>query len=139
MTQVSDTGPSWPSCLISLPGYQRQMKYRHLDSSYSAFGENSWSNADGSIWLTAFVVKSMTQSSQFIEIDENDIARSVRWILDQQLEDGSFPRVGKVFSSYMKGGLSSGDNLVGLTAFIMIALQDAGIGDIAKGVKECSI
>ena len=119
------------------------MKYRHNDYSYSAFGESNSDDVDrrGSIWLTAFVIKSMAQSAQFISIDEKDVKNSVNWILNNQDEDGCFPQIGRTFSSYLKGGLKTGENKAGLTAFIMIALSEAAIiGDIGDDVHElCSI
>lgn len=36
-------------------GYQRELTFKRYDGSYAAFGN---SDADGSTWLTAFVVKS---------------------------------------------------------------------------------
>lgn len=104
------------------------MKYRHNDNSYSAWGENQYNNATGSSWLTAFVVKSMAQSSDFIVIDNDDIIRSARWLVSTQEENGCFPQVGRVFSSYLKGGLK-GDNPAGLTAFTLTALLEADLGD----------
>eukprot|EP00066_Takifugu_rubripes_P011155 XP_003979617.2 PREDICTED: alpha-2-macroglobulin-P-like [Takifugu rubripes] len=38
-------------------GYQRQLNYKHLDGSYSAFGIG-----DGNTWLTAFVVRSFEKA-----------------------------------------------------------------------------
>ncbi|XP_060595045.1 alpha-2-macroglobulin-like [Ruditapes philippinarum] len=122
-------------------GYQRQMKYRHNDNSYSAWGENRYGNATGSLWLTAFVVKSMAQSSAYIVVDKDDILRSARWLVSHQLDNGCFPQVGKVFSSYLKGGLG-GHNPAGLTAFTLIALVQADLGiefeyNINNGFHSC--
>lgn len=110
------------------PGYQRQMKYRHNDYSYSAWGENEYGNATGSLWLTAFVIKSMGQSSSYIDIDMDDIKASAEWIKSRQLETGCFPQVGRVFSSYLKGGYD-GENPAGLTAFVLIAFIEANLGE----------
>ena len=110
------------------------MKYRHNDYSYSAWGENSYGNATGSSWLTAFVVKSMAQSAPYITIDMGDVKKSVEFLIDTQREDGCFPKVGKVFSSYMKGGLADGDNIAGSTAFTLIALLEANVDHINKEV-----
>ncbi|XP_052279729.1 ovostatin-like isoform X1 [Dreissena polymorpha] len=110
-------------------GYQRQMKYRHNDKSYSAWGENEYGNATGSLWLTAFCIKTMAHSVKFIDIDKDDLRISGDWILSHQQADGCFPQVGTVFSSYLKGGLE-GDNKAGLTAFVLTALIDSGFKDI---------
>ena len=120
------------------------MKYRHNDFSYSAWGENSYGNATGSIWLTAFVVKSMAQSMPYITIDGEDVMQSMQWMMSTQLtgassgiKEGCFPQVGKVFSSYMKGGLADGENPAGLTAFVLIALLEAKV-DINVGTITCA-
>ncbi|XP_052791384.1 pregnancy zone protein-like isoform X2 [Mya arenaria] len=106
-------------------GYQRQLKYRHNDNAYSIWGENQYGNETGSLWLTAFVVKSMALSAKYVTIDEDDVNKSGLWILSHQQEDGCFPKVGKTFSSYLKGGLD-GDEVTGLTAFTLVALLEGG-------------
>ncbi|XP_055487408.1 LOW QUALITY PROTEIN: murinoglobulin-2-like [Leucoraja erinacea] len=40
-------------------GYQRQLTYKHLDGSFSAFGS---SDPEGNTWLTAFVLRSFLHS-----------------------------------------------------------------------------
>jgi hypothetical protein len=80
-------------------GYQRELNYRHTDGSYSAFGDT---DAEGSMWLTAFVVKSFAQARAYIYMDEDDLKVSMRWITKKQLENGCFPLVGKVFHKDMK-------------------------------------
>ncbi|CAB3382760.1 Hypothetical predicted protein [Cloeon dipterum] len=98
-------------------GYQRELKYRHDDGSYSAFGK---SDESGSMWLTAFVVKSFAQAREFIDVDQDDLKKSTDWILSHQLENGCFRQVGKLFHKAMKGGVS--ESPVALTAYILIAL-----------------
>jgi hypothetical protein len=80
-------------------GYQRELNYRHADGSYSAFGDT---DGEGSMWLTAFVVKSFAQARAHIYVDEDDLKVSMRWITKKQLENGCFPLVGKVFHKDMK-------------------------------------
>lgn len=78
-------------------GYQRELNYRHVDGSYSAFmGDKS------SIWLTAFVLKSFAQAANLIHIDEMQLTRTAMWITLNQLENGCFPVIGKVFHKKMK-------------------------------------
>ena len=76
-------------------GYQRQLTYRRHSGSYSAFGE---SDTSGSMWLTAFVLKSFAQSHRFIYIDPKELQMSKQWIISHQQEDGSFPPVGRVLN-----------------------------------------
>lgn len=105
-------------------GYQRQLKYRHDDGSYSAFGN---SNADGSMWLTAFVVKCFGQSLPFIDIDNEDLVKSLNWFRKRQLENGCFPKIGYTHSYYLKGGISKESNEAAMTAFVLIAMLEAGV------------
>ncbi len=91
---------------FSLPGYQRELTYRHGDGSFSAFGERDDS---GSMWLTAFVVKSFAQARPYIFIDDADLQRSVDWFKSKQLENGCFPQVRRA-----KGVFSAGASRRGL-------------------------
>lgn len=75
-------------------GYQRQLNYKLSDGSYSAFGEQ---DEKGSIWLTAFVVRYLSQAQKYIYIDKKDLETSVAWIMSHQLENGCFPVIGKVY------------------------------------------
>jgi len=77
--------------LLLLSGYQRELTYRHRDGSYSAWGE---ADEEGSLWLTLFVVRSFARAQAFIYVDPADLATSVNWIRDQQLENGCFRPVG---------------------------------------------
>ena len=86
-------------------GYQRELNYRHPDGSYSAFGPSSeqlGEPSQGSMWLTAFVVKSFAQARAIIHVDERDLKLSVKWIVRRQLDNGCFPVVGQVFHKDMK-------------------------------------
>ncbi len=48
---------------LMITGYQRELTYRRSDGSFSAFGE---SDESGSLWLTAFVLKSFSQAKDLI-------------------------------------------------------------------------
>ena len=115
------------------PGYQRELNYRHSDGSFSAFGEKD-SGSSGSVWLTAFVVKSFAQARRHIFIDEKDMSKSVTFLRRSQLENGCYRETGKVLSSYMMGGLGQGKRnkggeapLAALTAYVIVALLEAGL------------
>ena len=113
-----------------MKGYQRQLNYRHPDGSYSAFGPtDEESGTDGgSMWLTAFVVKSFAQARSLITVDERDLKLSVKWIVRRQLENGCFPVVGQVFHKDMKGGLREEDgSSSALTAYVLVALLESGV------------
>ncbi|XP_007461165.1 PREDICTED: C3 and PZP-like alpha-2-macroglobulin domain-containing protein 8 [Lipotes vexillifer] len=113
-------------------GYQRQLTYKHQDGSYSAFGERDES---GSMWLTAFVLKSFAQARSFIFIDPQELAAAKGWIVQQQRADGSFPAVGRILNKDIQGGIHG---TVPLTAYVVAALLEMGLaseeerGAIAK-------
>ncbi|GFY41170.1 pregnancy zone protein [Trichonephila inaurata madagascariensis] len=111
-------------CLSNMKiGYQRELNYRHKDGSYSAFGS---SDSEGSLWLTAFVVKSFGQARRFIDIDEKDLALSTSWLLEKQFENGCFEPTGRVLHKEMKGGLSEGEqSLAPLTAYVLVSLLES--------------
>ncbi|XP_068236577.1 alpha-1-inhibitor 3-like isoform X6 [Palaemon carinicauda] len=116
-------------------GYQRELKYRHGDGSYSAFGK---SDDSGSTWLTAFVLKSFAQARQYIQIDGNDIDMSRDWLKRKQMENGCFQSVGKVFHKGMKGGISGAGSPVPLTAYVLISLLESGEPHTSKAISEAA-
>ncbi|XP_037083775.1 ovostatin-like isoform X1 [Pollicipes pollicipes] len=99
-------------------GYQTQLRYRHRDGSYSSFGRD---DPEGSLWLTAFVVKSFKEASEYIVIDEESIKQSEQWLVQQQQDDGCFRPIGSVIHKELKGGTERGGPAA-LTAFVMLAL-----------------
>ncbi|PNI50716.1 CPAMD8 isoform 3 [Pan troglodytes] len=101
-------------------GYQRQLTYKRQDGSYSAFGER---DASGSMWLTAFVLKSFAQARSFIFVDPRELAAAKSWIIQQQQADGSFPAVGRVLNKDIQGGIHG---TVPLTAYVVVALLETG-------------
>ncbi|PNF16410.1 Murinoglobulin-1 [Cryptotermes secundus] len=115
-------------------GYQRELNYRHTDGSYSAFGDT---DAEGSMWLTAFVVKSFSQARGYIYVDEDDLKVSMRWITKKQLENGCFPLVGKVFHKDMKGGLTGETSSAALTAYVLISLLETGLPLPPSVISNC--
>jgi CD109 antigen len=105
---------------LMLTGYQRELTYRRSDGSFSAFGEN---DEDGSLWLTAFVLKCFSEAKGLIYIDDQILESAREWILSHQNTDGSFDSVGFVHHAEMLGGLKG---KTALTAFAGIALLQAG-------------
>ena len=100
-------------------GYNRQQKYNHPNGAYSIWGGKG--DKDGSTWLTAFVVKSFSEASKYIDIDINLMQRSVNWLMEGQMENGCFQKRGYVHSSYLQGGGSDSS----LTPFVVTALLEA--------------
>jgi len=115
---------------LMITGYQRQLTYRRSDGSFSAFGQ---SDQEGSLWLTAFVLKCFAQAKGLMYIDDTVLDEAADWITDHQNNDGSFDPVGFVHHQEMLGGLQ-GKNA--LTAFVAITLLEAGESSAAGKAVE---
>ena len=105
---------------LMITGYQRELTYRRSDGSFSAFGQ---SDDEGSLWLTAFVLKSFAQARDLIFIDDAILDEAIDWLKSYQNSDGSFEPVGFVHHQEMLGGLKG---KTALTAYTAIALMEAG-------------
>ena len=105
---------------LLLTGYQRHLTFRHSDGSFSVWGGDS---STPSIWLTAFTLKTLTEASNRIYIDQTVLDRAAQWIAGQQLSDGSFEASGFVHQPQLLAG-SSGKPA--LTAYVATALHAAG-------------
>ncbi|KAK3727995.1 hypothetical protein QZH41_015943 [Actinostola sp. cb2023] len=114
-------------------GYQRELTYKRKDGSYSAFGDR---DKEGSLWLTAFVLRSFSQARQFIFVDDEEIKFTTKWIVSKQLDTGCFKKHGKLFHKELKGGVSTP---VTLTAYVLISLLESKINPksdvIVKALK----
>ncbi|XP_068037834.1 alpha-2-macroglobulin-like [Anomalospiza imberbis] len=100
-------------------GYQRQLKYKHRDGSYSTFGPRY--GQVGNTWLTAFVLKSFAQARHHIFIEEKHIQDALNWLTQKQKENGCFRSSGTLLNNAMKGGVN---DEVTLAAYITIALLE---------------
>ncbi|XP_044265167.1 alpha-2-macroglobulin-like isoform X2 [Tribolium madens] len=110
-------------------GYQRILNYIHKDGSFSAFG---YHDPSGSMFLTAFVVRTLQHMKKLIYVDQKIIERAVLWILNHQLENGCFSTMSHVFQDM--GGTSSENSTAALTAYVIISLLDGDI-QIPENVK----
>ena len=122
---LEETGQIKPDVLakaehLMVTGYQRELTYRRADGSFSAFGD---SDPSGSLWLTAFVLKTFAQAEGLIFIDQEVLRSAAEWILRHQRSDGSFEPVGFLHHQELLGGLQGN---TALTAYVAIALQEAG-------------
>ncbi|GFS90047.1 alpha-2-macroglobulin, partial [Nephila pilipes] len=77
-------------------GYQRELNYRHYDGSFSAFGE---SDGEGSMFLTAFVLRSFYEAQRYITIDGSLLTSMQDWIIKRQQADGCFPNIGQIIDT----------------------------------------
>jgi CD109 antigen len=105
---------------LMITGYQRELTYQRSDGSFSAFGDN---DEQGSLFLTAFVLKCFSQAKGLIYIDSSILSQAESWITSHQNADGSFDPFGFVCHQDMMGGLKG---KTALTAYVAIALLEAG-------------
>jgi CD109 antigen len=105
---------------LMLTGYQRELTFRRSDGSFSAFGEN---DPQGSLFLTAFVLRTFAQARDLIFVDDGVLASAGAWIRQRQNPDGSFDPFGFLHHQDLLGGLSG---KTALTALVGIALHEAG-------------
>ncbi|RZC36886.1 pregnancy zone protein-like, partial [Asbolus verrucosus] len=110
-------------------GYQRILNYIHKDGSFSAFG---YHDPAGSMFLTAFVVRTLQEVKQFIYVDQRIIDRAVEWIMNHQLENGCFNTMLHVFQDM--GATSTENSTAALTSYVMISLLDGNI-EVPEPVK----
>nr|KAF6297422.1 complement C3 [Pipistrellus kuhlii] len=109
-------------------GYTQQLYYRQPNKAFAAY--QHWKS---STWLTAYVVKVFSLATNLIAIDSQVICGAVKWlILEKQRPDGVFQEDSPVGQPQMTGGLNDAEEKdVSLTAFVLIALQEAK--DICEG------
>ncbi|NXX18694.1 CO4 protein, partial [Podargus strigoides] len=99
-------------------GYTRLLEFQKVDGSYGAFKTNP-----SSVWLTAFIVKVLTRSREYISVQDSHIYNSISYLVDQQQADNSFHDHHPVLDRTMQGGIGSAEEDLALTAFVTIALQ----------------
>ncbi|XP_044851125.1 A.superbus venom factor 1-like [Mauremys mutica] len=111
---------------LIMQGYTQQMAYKKPDFSYSAFKARP-----SSTWLTAYVVKVFAMAKKLVPIENQVICGAVKWlILEKQKLDGVFQEDAPVIRGEMVGGYKGAEPDVSLTAFVLIALEEAK--DICK-------
>ncbi|XP_018411335.1 PREDICTED: complement C4-like [Nanorana parkeri] len=99
-------------------GYTRILQYRKQDGSYGA-----WLNRPSSTWLTSFVVKVMSLCRKYIDIDDEEIQKSVSYLITKQTKTGAFLETAPLIHKDMAGGVSGKNAEVSLTAYVLIALH----------------
>ncbi|MHB0980815.1 MAG: alpha-2-macroglobulin family protein [Thermoleophilia bacterium] len=88
--------------LLIITGYQRELTYRRDDGSFSAFGQ---SDPEGSLFLTAFVLKTFAQAKGLTFVDDAVLGEAAAWITSHQKPDGSFESVGFLAHQDLMGGV----------------------------------
>ncbi|XP_049540005.1 CD109 antigen-like [Anopheles darlingi] len=97
-------------------GYQNQMRYRKPNGSFGV-----WKHGGGSVFLTAFVGKSMKTAAKYIYVSDYQMSTAYDWLAKNQKPNGRFDEIGPVFHTDMQGGLRQG---LALTSYVMIAFLE---------------
>ncbi|NXN92969.1 CD109 protein, partial [Rhinopomastus cyanomelas] len=113
-------------------GYQRELLFQREDGSFSAFGNE---DPSGSTWLSAFVLRCFLEARPFIDIDQDVLVDTAKWIVRHQKLNGEFHEPGKVLHSDLRGGTS---NPVTLTAYIMSSLLELPDKQHAYAIKSAT-
>uniref|UniRef100_A0A8C7GNM5 Complement C3 n=1 Tax=Oncorhynchus kisutch TaxID=8019 RepID=A0A8C7GNM5_ONCKI len=102
-------------------GYEQEMAYRKPDGSYATYlYERSGT------WLTAYVVKVFAMANPFIVISKDVLCSAVKWlVMERQRPNGIFEESGKILTPSMMGDVLGKDVDDTLTAFVLIAMQEA--------------
>ncbi|GAB6025042.1 CD109 molecule [Chamberlinius hualienensis] len=111
-------------------GYQTELTYKRYDGSFSTFGNTDIS---GSVWLTAFVVKSFEMAKPYITIEPTVLQNAKEFILRSQTTDGSFNDTGRVVDN-IQGG--SALTPLTLTAYVIISFLETPSSDNAAYLKN---
>ena len=101
-------------------GYQKELTYQTDDGGFAAFG-----GAQGSLWLSAFVLSTFSGAREVRDIDEGVLARCAGMLISRQREDGSFTTDDFLIHQEMDGGL---DNAYSMAAYVTRALAEYADG-----------
>ncbi|XP_017476765.1 PREDICTED: alpha-2-macroglobulin-like protein 1 [Rhagoletis zephyria] len=98
-------------------GYQRMLGFRLNDGSYTTFHDKE-KRENGSVWLTAYVVRSLHQLQQFIKVDDALLDKSLQYLANRQVDNGSFVDVNNtIFGAERQQGIP-------LTAHVLLAFLE---------------
>ena len=102
-------------------GYQQELAYRHRNGGYSVFGE--YNDEEASTWLTAYVIRFFIKASRYVAIENRIIETGLEYLSKQQLEDGSFPYTGYLFTPAQ-------ENIYGVTAFVILTFLESPVSNL---------
>ncbi|XP_037554406.1 complement C3 isoform X1 [Dermacentor silvarum] len=98
-------------------GYQRQLSFRSKTGFFSKF-ENT---PPGSLWLTAFVTRTLCKARQYASIDDSVILSGLWWLLTQQKSRGVFREEWPYGEENILG---TEDKFTAMTAFVFITFVE---------------
>ncbi|KAI4881168.1 hypothetical protein NFI96_030503 [Prochilodus magdalenae] len=101
--------------------YNLELTFRKGDGSFAV-----WADKPSSTWLTAYVTKVFAMASDLITIEEKVLCNAVKWLIEKtQKSNGMFTEVATVYHGEMVGDVQGKDADASLTAFVLIAIQEA--------------
>nr|XP_056704329.1 ovostatin-like [Euleptes europaea] len=112
-------------------GYQRQLRYRLPDGSFSTFGNQF---EEGNLWVTVLTYKALAKGKEWIFVDDNVLDQALILIARKQGPDGCFRQTGDIFNNAVKEG--SNYSLL-LTAKVAASLLEAGRPSSYPVVQQC--
>lgn len=105
-------------------GYAKMLTFRKIDGSFSIFPDRE---SKSSLWLTAFVLRSLCQARKSVMIDEGVISSGLGYMLTQQNHDGEFRDKYELYDKQLLGGLTGP---VALTAYALLTLEECAEDDL---------
>lgn len=73
-----------------------------------------------SVWLTAYVAKTLIKAKKFVQIDENVIETALQYLVNVQDNEGRFQGKDDIFERF-------DDNDLSLSAFAVLALMESTV------------
>ncbi|XP_047221423.1 complement C3-like [Girardinichthys multiradiatus] len=104
-------------------GYENQLAYRKSDGSYPPYRSQG-----ASTWITAYVIKVFSMAHSIISINQQQLCDPLLYLVKNKLRrfKGAYKEDNPVYSTTMTGGLRGDDPEITLTAFVHIAVAEAG-------------
>ncbi|XP_053958661.1 pregnancy zone protein-like isoform X2 [Anastrepha ludens] len=98
-------------------GYQRMLGFSLNDGSFIAFRAKD-QHENGSVWLTAYVARSLHQLQEFIKVDDAALDKTLDYLAKRQAANGSFVEINQfLFGAERQHG-------VPLTAHVLLAFLE---------------
>ncbi|XP_063818170.1 alpha-2-macroglobulin-like [Pseudophryne corroboree] len=110
--------------------YQRQLTFKNENGSYGGFPDGP-----GNFWITALVLKTLSNAQDFIPIDQTIIQQAVTWLQNKQLPNGCFNESVHYFNNDLEA-----ENIVANTAYVVISLLEHHVvcnGSIVENALKC--
>ncbi|KAG7240765.1 hypothetical protein INR49_026408 [Caranx melampygus] len=101
--------------------YNNELNFRKPDGSFAVY-----QSRPGSTWLTAFVAKVFAMAHKLAAVKEEIVCDALTFLMNQQQDNGRFRDIGTILSQYMIGDLRGKDSDASMTAFCLMAMQEAG-------------